>query len=78
MTDRFEVREIENRIRHVLMTEWDPIGVSDIPEAADEYDSYIGGIYGLIQRRASRDEIVAHLRNLEVEMACSVGDAKRL
>ena len=78
MTDRFEIREIENKIRRVLMSEWDPIGVSDCPDANDEYDSYIGGIYGLIQRCASRDEIVSHLRNLEVEqMECSVGDTKR-
>jgi len=78
MTDRFEVQEIENKIRRVLISEWDPIGVSDFPDAADEYDSYIGGIYGLIRRCASRDEIVSHLRNLEVEqMGCSVGDARR-
>ena len=78
MTNRFKVREIQDKIRHVLMTEWDPIGVRDMPEAADEYDSYIGGLYGLIQRCASRDDIVTHLRNLEVErMGCGVGDAKR-
>ena len=35
------------------MEEWDPIGVSDTPEAADEYDGYIGGIYELLERGAS-------------------------
>jgi hypothetical protein len=30
--------EIETKIRPVLMEDWDPIGVSDVPEAADEYD----------------------------------------
>jgi hypothetical protein len=49
------------------MDEWDPIGVSDVPEAADEYDRYIGGIYGLIQRDAPKREISAYLRRLEID-----------
>jgi len=78
MTDRSEVREIEDKIRRVLMLKWDPIGVSDFAGPTDEYDRYIGGIYGLIQRGASRDDIVSHLRTLEVErMGCTVGDANR-
>ena len=44
MVDKERSREIRCHIRGVLMAEWDPIGVSDIPEAADEYDSYIGGV----------------------------------
>jgi len=32
-------RIIRDRIRHTLMSEWDPIGVADEPMAADEYDS---------------------------------------
>lgn len=49
------------------MDEWDPIGINDSPEAADEYDCYIGAIYGLIQRDASERDISAHLRRLEIE-----------
>ena len=26
------------------MTAWDPIGVGDVPEAWDEYDSYLNGV----------------------------------
>jgi hypothetical protein len=58
--DRFEIREIQTKIRRVLMDEWDPIGVKGVPEAVDEYDRYIGGIYGLIQRDASERDISAH------------------
>jgi hypothetical protein len=29
-------------LRMLLMTYWDPIGVKGIPEASDEYDSYLG------------------------------------
>lgn len=27
-------------VQQILMADWDPIGVKDCPEAADEYDSY--------------------------------------
>jgi hypothetical protein len=33
-----------NAVRHILMSEWDPKGVSDTPEAADEYDGYVGAV----------------------------------
>ena len=39
-------------IRTVLMEHWDPIGVSEMPEAADEYDSYIPNIKALLRAGA--------------------------
>jgi hypothetical protein len=67
MIDRGRIQEIQRQIREILMRDWDPIGVHGIPEAADEYDMYIGGIYGRIVRGASVDEIEQHLRAIEVE-----------
>jgi hypothetical protein len=32
---------LRERIRHVLMNEWDPIGIKDNPDAAYDYDSYV-------------------------------------
>lgn len=58
-------KEIQDRIRQVLLHEWDPIGVRDVPEAQDEYDSYVGGVYRLLASGASEDEIVDHLWNIE-------------
>jgi len=49
------------------MAEWDPIGVSDAPEAADEYDAYICGIYELLQGGASESVISDHLREIEID-----------
>lgn len=49
-------------IREVLLTEWNPIGC-DVPN--DEYDSYIGGIYGAMQRRVSVEELAQHLGAIE-------------
>lgn len=62
-----ESRQIRAEIRRVLMDEWDPIGVKDTPEAADEYDLYLGDIYGLVTQGASPSKLSAYLRWVEVE-----------
>jgi hypothetical protein len=49
------------------MSEWDPIEVSDTPEAAGEYDLYVGGVYELLERGASESNICAYLRDIEVD-----------
>ena len=67
MPDKERSREVRRQIQRVLMEEWDRIGVSDIPEAADEYDSYIGGVYELLETGASEHAIGSYLRNIEVE-----------
>jgi hypothetical protein len=54
-------------IRAVLMSKWDPIGVADTPEAADEYDNYINGVYRLLESGATDWEIAEHLRRIEVD-----------
>jgi hypothetical protein len=58
-------KEILESIRRVLLEEWDPIGVNDVAEAQDEYDSYIGGVHRLLASGASADQVEAHLRHLE-------------
>jgi hypothetical protein len=56
--NKYQSRENRERIRGVLMQHWAPIGISDIPDAHDEYDNYVGKIYVmLIDDRASRDDI---------------------
>jgi len=54
-------------MRHLLMSEWDPIGVSDEPMASDEYDGYIGPLLEMLERGPSAPEIVDYLRWVEVE-----------
>jgi hypothetical protein len=48
-------------IRQVLVNMWDPIGIKDVPEAQDEYDAYIGGVFDLLNKRASEEDISAYL-----------------
>ena len=66
MVDRETSRLIRSSIRDILMVEWDPIGVNDIPEAADEYDSYIDGLYELLEQGTSEVGVCAYLRHIEI------------
>jgi hypothetical protein len=61
MIDKYESRRIRAEIRRVLMTVWDPIGVRDEPNAQDEYDGYLGGVFDLLTSGASDDRIKEHL-----------------
>ena len=54
-------REIQESIRHILLHDWDPIGVADEPEAQDEYDSYIGGVYRILTTSRSEEALVQFL-----------------
>jgi hypothetical protein len=40
---------------------WDPIGVKDEPNAQDEYDGYVGEIYGLLVQKATHQAITDRL-----------------
>ena len=61
-------REIQSLIAGILLRDWDPIGVADVPQARDEYDSYVGGVYRVLASGGSLAEIEAHLRDIEVRM----------
>lgn len=55
----------ERTVSEVLMREWDPIGVSDVPEAQDEYDSYVPEFVALLARNATEEEIAKALHRIE-------------
>jgi hypothetical protein len=57
--------EIQQRIREILRRDWDPIGVADAPEARDEYDGYVGGVYRLLAEGASPRAVAEHLARIE-------------
>jgi hypothetical protein len=54
-------RRYHEAIRRVLLREWDPIGVADIPQAQDEYDGYVGEIHGRLVRHEARQSLIDHL-----------------
>src|SRR5215471_12204092 len=59
-------KEIQDQIRSILLTDWDPIRVAEVPKAAHEYDAYIGGIYRLLSSHASVEEVARHLREITI------------
>jgi hypothetical protein len=56
-----ESREVRCAIRRVFLEVWDPIGISDEPNARDEYDSYVGRAFELLTTGGSDKEIVEYL-----------------
>ncbi len=60
-----EQNELYKRVDEVLHYLWDPIGVSDAPEARDEYWSYLPVVFGMLIRGSSKKEITKYLINIE-------------
>jgi hypothetical protein len=48
-------------LRHLLLTEWDPLGSGDVPWAKDEYDSYLGEIAQRLRSGSSAEEVAEYL-----------------
>ena len=68
---------IQDQIRIVLNTAWDPIGVADIVD--DGYDMYIGHIYSLLSTKGGEQAIADHLLWIEVNrMGLSSSPKERL
>jgi hypothetical protein len=57
-----------------ILVEWDPIGVSNMPGAQDEYDAYVPEVAQLISKTASVEEIFSYLWQLETEHIGLVGN----
>jgi len=49
----------------LLFNEWDPIGVSDTPEARDEYHGYLPQVFSKAMRGESVQNIADYLREVE-------------
>jgi hypothetical protein len=85
MTRGQRSRKIQDSIRRLLLGSWDPIGIADVPEAQDEYGTYIGGVYGLLASGASPETVAQHLAGIQrdsmglsVELEALMPVAKRL
>lgn len=53
--------ELYRRLEEVVHYIWDPIGVREMPQARDEYQSYMTAIYGRVQV-GDLEEIVEYLK----------------
>lgn len=52
---------LQKRISTILLKEWDPIGIQDIPEAQDEYDTYVIPLYKMLIEKRTIHEIFDYL-----------------
>src|SRR5947209_19773401 len=78
MSERLEqARNYHAAIREVLLREWDPIGVAEMPGAADEYDSYISQVHGLLIRREPLHKLIDFLWWVETEHMGLAGNRRR-
>ena len=69
--------EFHRRVGEVLHYLWDPIGVSAVPQARDEYDSYVPHVVGLLKSNADAKQIADYLNSIVVDrMSLGRNDAQ--
>lgn len=70
-------RGLQQKVKEILLREWDPIGVLDIPEAQDEYDGYVPSIYSMLISRKPLNEVFDYLLWAEEEHMGLTADKQR-
>ena len=58
-------KELYRRTDEILHYLWDPIGVSDMPQARDEYYSYLPRVFERLIENSKDHEIAAYLTKVE-------------
>ena len=56
-----------SRVRAILSTDWDPIGIRDVPEAKDEYEPYVTPIANKLIAAISVSELSRFLLEIEID-----------
>lgn len=51
----------------VLMTQWDPIGIQDEPEASGEYDHYVKPLLRRLDNGADAESVAGYLAAIETK-----------
>jgi hypothetical protein len=66
--NKHQSRENRARVRQILLHDWDPIGIRDIAEAGDEYDTYADKAHVmLMDERATAESISSYLYGIAAE-----------
>jgi hypothetical protein len=58
-------KELYRRTDEILHYLWDPIGVSDTPQARDEYHGYLPRVFSHLLHNSSKSLIVEYLMEIE-------------
>ncbi len=75
---RSRAKRYHDAICRILLHEWDPIGVADIPEAQNEYDMYAGGVAGILMRGEPKEKLIEYLWTVETGNMGLGGDRSRV
>lgn len=68
---------IRDRVRQILLEDWDPTNASRSESAHGEYDREIDPLLGLIASGAGEEAIIDHLYDREREIMCFPGLGKQ-
>jgi len=60
-------KELYQRIDEVMHYVWDPIEVSGVPQARDEYVAYLPQVFAMLLESKDRGAISTHLTKVEEE-----------
>lgn len=71
------MKKLQASIREILLQEWDPIGVSDVAQAQDEYDSYLGEITRAVLAHQTVAMLANQLVTIETDRMGLAGDRTR-
>jgi hypothetical protein len=65
----------DRELRELLLTEWDPIGISQLAEPQlDEYEHYAGQLVRRLRAGASEEELAAVLEGFRRDMGLAAGE----
>jgi hypothetical protein len=53
------------RLRRILLEDWDPLVVGDNPHLSDEYDDLIPGILYLLDHHCTAEQLREHLASID-------------
>ena len=68
--------ELYQRLDEILWVDWDPIGVSEMAEARDEYYDYLPRVFHLALENADVSKLADYLFSIETEAMGLSGNMK--
>lgn len=69
--------DLFERVKPILMQDWDPIGVRNVPQARDEYDGYARPIAAMLATKISVSDLSKHLLEIETKSMGLAGNQAR-
>jgi hypothetical protein len=62
-----KIAEIHRQLDKLLLSDWDPIGVRQVPQCLDEYSRYVREVFDVAVQSRSARAIAQHLLKIERE-----------